>query len=176
MDISATPSISGFLVVKDAARFGYPVLEVLRAALPVWSAAGDVELSMLSGCCFLMRRELIERTFESVDGGWGYYDDPIYSRRPKWATSFSTALVLPALAEGERLGWVDDARLRALSDDLQRRRWEAKLGTTDRVLVDRPGRGYGDDYTPWLVDAEVGQLVSARAVGLSEEGILAVAA
>ena len=68
------------------------------------------------------------------------------------------------------------ARLRALSDELCRRRWRSKLGTTDLVLVDRPGRGYGDDYTPWLVDAEVGRLVPARAVGLSEEGILAVAA
>jgi len=68
------------------------------------------------------------------------------------------------------------ARLRALSDELCRRRWTAKLGTTDRVLVDRPGRGYGDDYTPWLVDAEVGEMVRARAVSLSEEGILAVAA
>jgi histidine triad (HIT) family protein len=27
------------------------------------------------------------------------------------------------------------------------------------VLVDRPGRGYGDDYSPWLVDAPVGELV-----------------
>jgi hypothetical protein len=44
------------------------------------------------------------------------------------------------------------------------------------VLVDRPGRGYGDDYTPWLVDAEVGELLHVRAVGVSEEGILAVAA
>jgi hypothetical protein len=42
--------------------------------------------------------------------------------------------------------------------------------------VDRPGRGYGDDYTPWLVDAAVGEMVRARAVSLSEEGILAVAA
>ena len=68
------------------------------------------------------------------------------------------------------------ARLRALSDELCRRRWRSKLGTTDHVLVDRPGRGYGDDYTPWLVDAPVGELVRARAVGLAEEGILAVAA
>ena len=68
------------------------------------------------------------------------------------------------------------ARLRALSDELCRRRWESKLGTSDRVLVDRPGRGYGDDYTPWLVEAPVGELVRARAVGLSEEGIVAVAA
>ena len=68
------------------------------------------------------------------------------------------------------------ARLRALSDELSRRRWASRVGTTDRVLVDRPGRGYGDDYTPWLVDGEVGRLLHARAVGVSEEGILAVAA
>jgi tRNA A37 methylthiotransferase MiaB len=68
------------------------------------------------------------------------------------------------------------ARLRSLSDELSRRRWVSRVGTTDRVLVDRPGRGYGDDYTPWLVDAEVGELVRARAVGVSEDGILAVAA
>ena len=68
------------------------------------------------------------------------------------------------------------ARLRALSDELARRRWTAKIGTTDLVLVDRPGRGYADDYTPWLLDAPVGSLVEARAVGLAEEGILAVAA
>jgi hypothetical protein len=44
------------------------------------------------------------------------------------------------------------------------------------VLVDRPGRGYGDDYSPWLVEAPVGQFVDARAVGIAEEGIRAVAA
>jgi hypothetical protein len=45
-------------------------------------------------------------------GGWGYYDAPTYSRRPKWATSFSTAAVLPALLWGEQLGWVGDPGLR----------------------------------------------------------------
>ena len=68
------------------------------------------------------------------------------------------------------------ARLRALSEELSRSRWQTRVGTTDRVLVDRPGRGYGDDYTPWLLDGDVGQLLHARAVGVSEEGILAVAA
>ena len=66
------------------------------------------------------------------------------------------------------------ARLRALSDELSRRRWASRVGSTDRV--DRPGRGYGADYAPWLVDGEVGRLLPARAVGASEEGILAVAA
>ena len=68
------------------------------------------------------------------------------------------------------------ARLRALSDELSRGRWRARVGSFDRVLVDRPGRGYADDYTPWLLDGEVGELLPARAVGVSEEGILAVAA
>ena len=43
------------------------------------------------------------------------------------------------------------------------------------MLVDRPGRGYGDDYSPWLVprSAPVGELVRVRGAGVSEEGILA---
>jgi hypothetical protein len=41
------------------------------------------------------------------------------------------------------------------------------------VLVDRPGRGYGDDYTPWLVDAPVGELVRVRGVSVTEEGVRA---
>lgn len=92
-----------------------------------------------------------------------------YSPRPGTATGAEDS-VPPALKK-ER-----SARLRALSDELCRRRWQAKLGTTDRVLVDRPGRGYGDDYSPWLVDAPVGEFVRARAVEIAEEGILAVAA
>ena len=54
------------------------------------------------------------------------------------------------------------ARLRALSDAACRAHWHAKLGREDVVLVDRPGRGYGDDYSPWLVDAPVGELVRVR--------------
>jgi threonylcarbamoyladenosine tRNA methylthiotransferase MtaB len=92
-----------------------------------------------------------------------------YSPRPGTFTAGEDGV--PAPVKKER-----GARLRALSDDLSRRHWRTRVGTTDRVLVDRPGRGYGDDYTPWLVEGEVGQLLHARAVGVSEEGILAVAA
>ncbi len=46
-------------------------------------------------------------------GGWGYYDDPPFTERPKWATSFSTAALIPALKRGEELGWVDDPKIRA---------------------------------------------------------------
>jgi hypothetical protein len=54
-------------------------------------------------------------------------------------------------------------------------RWREKLGRDDVVLVDRPGRGYGDDYTPWLVDAPVGELVRVRGAEVTEEGVRAAA-
>ncbi len=92
-----------------------------------------------------------------------------YSPRP--GTRTADADTVPPAVKRER-----SRRLRALSDELSRRRWVARVGTTDRVLVDRPGRGYADDYTPWLVDADVGELVTARAVGVGAEGVLAVAA
>ena len=68
------------------------------------------------------------------------------------------------------------ARLREASALACRRRWTARLGSEDAVLVDRPGRGYGDDYIPWLVDAPVGALARVRAAAVTEEGILGVAA
>jgi threonylcarbamoyladenosine tRNA methylthiotransferase MtaB len=92
-----------------------------------------------------------------------------YSPRPGTVTASDDTV--PTAVKKER-----SARLRDLSEELSRRRWVSRVGTTDRVLVDRPGRGYGDDYTPWLVEAQVGELLRARAVGVSEEGILAVAA
>ena len=92
-----------------------------------------------------------------------------YSPRPGTVTA--AADTVPPGLKRER-----SARLRALSADLCRRRWQGKLGAVERVLVDRPGRGYGDDYSPWLVDAPVGDFVGARAVAVVEEGIVAVAA
>jgi threonylcarbamoyladenosine tRNA methylthiotransferase MtaB len=68
------------------------------------------------------------------------------------------------------------ARLRAASQAACARRWRTKLGTEDMVLVDRPGRGYGDDYSPWFLEgsAPVGQLVRARATRVTKEGIVGV--
>lgn len=54
-------------------------------------------------------------------GGWGYYDDPPYTARPKWATSFSTAAVLPALARAHRLGWLADGAAATRARDYVRR-------------------------------------------------------
>ncbi|HEY7733034.1 MAG TPA: MiaB/RimO family radical SAM methylthiotransferase [Gaiellaceae bacterium] len=92
-----------------------------------------------------------------------------YSPRP--GTRTAAADTVPVQVKRDR-----SARLRAASAAACRARWQSKLGRDDVVLVDRPGRGYGDDYTPWLLDAPVGTLVRARAVGVSDEGILAVAA
>ena len=50
----------------------------------------------------------ILETTEVPSGGWAYYDDPPYSKRPNWATSFCTALVLPALDSAGQLGWIED--------------------------------------------------------------------
>jgi len=55
------------------------------------------------------------------DGGFGYYDDPVYTRRPKWATSFSTSCVLPALGVAMELGWSRDPQLVERAADYVRR-------------------------------------------------------
>jgi threonylcarbamoyladenosine tRNA methylthiotransferase MtaB len=92
-----------------------------------------------------------------------------YSPRP--GTRTAAADSVPPGVKKER-----SARLRALSAEACRRAWRSKLGSEEVILVDRPGRGYGDDYTPWLVDAPAGELVRARAVGVSEEGVVGVPA
>ena len=66
------------------------------------------------------------------------------------------------------------ARLRDASRRAELHRWRRKVGSQDVVLVDRPGRGYGDDYCPWLVDAPVGAVVRARAVATTDDGIVGV--
>jgi threonylcarbamoyladenosine tRNA methylthiotransferase MtaB len=89
-----------------------------------------------------------------------------YSPRPGTRTAAEDS-VPPAIKKDRA------SRLRAVSHAACIERWRSKLGTDDVVLVDRPGRGYGDDYSPWLVDAPVGELVRVRGGAVSEEGILA---
>jgi threonylcarbamoyladenosine tRNA methylthiotransferase MtaB len=89
-----------------------------------------------------------------------------YSPRPGTATAARDTV--PPEVKKER-----GARLRAASREACQRRWRSKLGRRDLVLVDREGRGYGDDYSPWLLRGAVGELVSARAAGVCEEGIIA---
>jgi len=89
-----------------------------------------------------------------------------YSPRPGTATA--AADTVPRLVKRER-----GARLRELSREASLRRWLAKIGREDDVLVDRPGRGYGDDYSPWFVRGKIGDLVRVRGCAVTEEGILA---
>ena len=89
-----------------------------------------------------------------------------YSPRPGTATA--AADTVPREVKRER-----GARLRELSREASLRRWLAKIGREDDVLVDRPGRGYGDDYSPWLVRGEIGELVRVRGCAVTEDGVLA---
>jgi threonylcarbamoyladenosine tRNA methylthiotransferase MtaB len=89
-----------------------------------------------------------------------------YSPRPGTVTADDDRV--PPAAKRER-----SERLRALSEEACRARWASKIGREDLVLVDCPGRGYGDDYSPWLVDASVGDLVCVRGAAVTQEGIRA---
>ncbi|MEW6071890.1 MAG: hypothetical protein AB1726_04740 [Planctomycetota bacterium] len=92
---------------------------------------------------------ILERT-QSPRGGWGYYDDPIYSKRPKWDTSFCTALVLPALAAGVEMGWVDDPRI------LVRAR-----GYVSRCALPNGAYGYDLDLVPRMGAIAGGEHIDA---------------
>jgi threonylcarbamoyladenosine tRNA methylthiotransferase MtaB len=91
-----------------------------------------------------------------------------YSPRPGTVTA--AADTVPPAVKKER-----GTRLRAASQEACLARWREKLDREDVVLVDRPGRGYGDDYSPWLVnaDAPIGELVRVRGGAVTEEGIFA---
>jgi len=89
-----------------------------------------------------------------------------YSPRPGTATAAADSV--PAAVKRER-----SERLREQSRVASLERWHSKLGREDVVLVDRPGRGYGDDYSPWLVRGEVGELLEVRGGAVTEEGIVA---
>jgi threonylcarbamoyladenosine tRNA methylthiotransferase MtaB len=89
-----------------------------------------------------------------------------YSPRPGTVTAGADSV--PKQVKKER-----SKRLRDHSHEACLRSWREKIGAEDVVLVDRPGRGYGDDYSPWLVRGEVGELVRVRGQAVTEEGILA---
>jgi threonylcarbamoyladenosine tRNA methylthiotransferase MtaB len=89
-----------------------------------------------------------------------------YSPRPGTRTAADDPV--PPHAKRER-----GARLRAASHEACLARWRTKIGDEDVVLVDRPGRGYGGDYTPWLVDGEVGTFVRVKGKAVTAEGVLA---
>jgi threonylcarbamoyladenosine tRNA methylthiotransferase MtaB len=162
------PLQSGDDAVLHAMRRRYTSAAYLRKLEPL---AGEFNLTSDVIVGFPAEDDAaFERTLATVErAGLSRVHVFPYSPRPGTATGADDP-VEPAVKK-ER-----SARLRALSAELERRHWRTKLGTRDSVLVDRPGRGYGDDYTPFLVDAPVGELVEVRAQAIVEEGIRAVAA
>jgi threonylcarbamoyladenosine tRNA methylthiotransferase MtaB len=109
---------------------------------------------------FLRTLELVERA--------GISNVHVFPYSPRPGTATAAADTVPPQVKRER-----GERLREHSRVASLERWRAKVGSEDVVLVDRPGRGYGDDYSPWLVRGQVGELVRVRARAVSEEGILA---
>jgi threonylcarbamoyladenosine tRNA methylthiotransferase MtaB len=107
------------------------------------------------------------RTLETVSAA-GITKVHVFPYSPRPGTKTAAADTVPRAVKRER-----SERLRELSRLSSLRRWRGKLGREDVVLVDRPGRGYGDDYSPWLVDGPVGELLHVRAGAVTEEGILA---
>src|SRR6266516_989547 len=108
-----------------------------------------------------------ERTLAVIDAA-GITKVHVFPYSPRPGTVTAARDSVPPAVKKER-----SARLRAASDAACLARWREKVGTDDVVLVDRPGRGYGDDYSPWLVDAPVGDLVRVRGAAVCERGILA---
>jgi len=96
-DVDSTwASLYGFVFLTKAAR------EERFAAEP-WSAL--IEKRALEFYADLDKRQ-------TPGGGWAYYDDPPITIKPTWATSFCTALILPALREArDELGWPIEDRV-----------------------------------------------------------------
>ena len=92
----------------------------------------------------------------------------VFPYAPRPGTVTAAADTVPIAVKRER-----SKRLRELSRERSLQHWRSKVGSEDVVLVDRPGRGYGDDYSPWLVRGAVGDLVRVRGGAVTEEGILA---
>jgi threonylcarbamoyladenosine tRNA methylthiotransferase MtaB len=161
------PLQSGDDRVLKAMRRRYSVSTYLRRLEPV---AGEFNLTSDVIVGFPAEDDrAFETTLRTVERA-GITKVHVFPYSPRPGTVTAADDPVPPHVKKER-----GARLRALSHELCRRRWQAKVGSDDTVLVDRPGRGYGDDYSPWLVDAPVGELVNVRAAAVTEEGLLAAA-
>lgn len=82
--------------------------------------------------------DVLERN-QVAEGGWAYYDDPPYTRRPKWATSFCTALVLPSLQRAHELGWLEEAAV-----------YERAAKIVARCALPNGAYTYNVSVVPWV--------------------------
>ncbi|MFT7679875.1 MAG: hypothetical protein ACI8QC_003880 [Planctomycetota bacterium] len=73
---------------------------------------------------------------QALSGGWAYYDFAPYDRVPTWATSFTTAVVVPAMIKArDRRGWHVPPRV-----------LERAIKYLQRCAM--PGGAYSYDLTP----------------------------
>jgi threonylcarbamoyladenosine tRNA methylthiotransferase MtaB len=150
-------------VLRDMAR-RYTAATYLRRLEPL----ADFNLTTDAIVGFPTETESAFRRTLAVVRAAGITKVHVFPYSPRPGTVTASADTVPSEVKKDR-----GARLRAASDAACLARWREKIGVEDVVLVDRPGRGYGDDYSPWLVDAPVGELVCVRGAAVSEEGILA---
>jgi threonylcarbamoyladenosine tRNA methylthiotransferase MtaB len=162
-----TPTVTKHLHVplQSAMRRRYSTATYLRRLEPL---GGEFNLTSDVIVGFPAEDDAgFEKTLRTVEQA-GLTKVHVFPYSPRPGTLTASADPVPPAIKKER-----GARLRALSHELCQRRWQGKIGAYDYVLVDRPGRGYGDDYTPWLVDAPVGALVRVRGAAVTEEGVRA---
>jgi threonylcarbamoyladenosine tRNA methylthiotransferase MtaB len=150
-------------VLRDMAR-RYTAATYLRRLEPL----ADFNLTTDAIVGFPTETERAFRGTLAVVRAAGITKVHVFPYSPRPGTVTASADTVPPEVKKDR-----GARLRAASHAACLARWRAKIGKEDVVLVDRPGRGYGDDYSPWLVDAPIGELVSVRGAAVSEEGIIA---
>jgi threonylcarbamoyladenosine tRNA methylthiotransferase MtaB len=152
-------------VLRDMGR-RYGIAQVLRRLEPLsdFNLTTDVIVGFPTedDAAFANTLRAVERA--------GFTKVHVFPYSPRPGTKTATDDAVPVAVKKER-----SARLRAASDSASRARWQSRVGSEDVVLVDRPGRGYADDYTPWLIDAPVGAFVRARGTSVTNEGVLAVA-
>jgi len=80
-------------------------------------------------------------TYQTPDGGWGYYDFEAHARRPAWATSFMTAAAVLGLIDAKAAGLqVPDERLAAAVRAVERCRLPNGAYAYSVSAVPNPGR------------------------------------
>lgn len=79
--------------------FGFGLQAIARALRSKAPGASEEELRKVAA-------ELVKAhaTYQTPDGGWGYYDFRTRTYRPSWSTSFTTATSLVALRDAEIAG------------------------------------------------------------------------